>query len=179
MEDQKFAFAHIADGRIYLCQKMGDFEQMEFEAVASGRDVAVAFDRTGELFVARKTAENKLYVAPANNLSAEEFLAEGVTSFDICRSNVFAKSSLACVFVSGQKLFLKERQPVGVWKEQELVELPAKIVPVRVRFARGAIQNNVIVVTDGRGASHLFGSVENPNASERWHISCKPSIELS
>lgn len=162
------AFCYCKDGQIYLCKTCGE-EPLNPEnatVIASGKMAAVAYDLAGCLYLARLTSENKLYVGEVDNLSYEVCVAENVTSFDISRSNLQAASNLVCAYISGGELFTSELTSSGFGSGVK-VEMPTiNAEPLRVKFARGTRDCNVLLITLTNRLNYVVMSKEYPNAKD-------------
>ena len=167
-----FAFCQITDNRIYLCEQHGEEinEKLNFEVVARGKQASVAFDKNGVLYIARLTNNGDLYIAKRNNMSNEVLIASEVDSFDISRSNINDISSLICAYVINNAVYKRELV-FGSWKAQTQIALPNKVLPQRVKFARGATTHNVLIITDTSGLNHVMFS------SQDIEVACRKNIK--
>ena len=168
---KNFAFCQITDNRIYLCEQQAEEidEKLNFEVVARGKQASVAFDKNGVLYIARLTNNGNLYIAKRSDMSNEILIASEVDSFDISRSNINDISSLICVYVVDHAVYKRELV-FGNWKTQTQISLPNKVLAQRVKFARGAITHNVLIITDINGLNHVMFSSQDIEVASKKNI---------
>ena len=108
-EGQKFAVGYVLGGDVYLFKRdAGEIvDNITGQKIGRGTAVAVAFNKFGDLFVARKLQNGNLFVHFANNPAAELFVCSCPQDFDIVRAPSGSEYSLAVVFTKDGSLFVR------------------------------------------------------------------------
>lgn len=171
----RVAVAYVQGNGIY-CAELNAAEALgdvTGQKIWRGSSVAVAYDKCGQPYVARKTLGGSLEVAALNALSFGILVADDVSDFDIVCAPKTSQASLVVVYVKNGKLFVRYLVDGALTSAQEIY---CKYGASTVRAVREAHAKTILLV----GGSKNQVLVGSPNAvAEIKGYACSASVTFS